>query len=447
MLLCQHEEPANISTKLKEVERMLEAREKTEVSAQKLQEKLSLDDEAAASGSSRHSKREKSCCSRKKKREESAAVVSRIIDDLITTVVIADGESDGATAQPPPPPPMPLPPPPRTAVVEIDCTEPEIRVSPRRRSSSATHDYAASEVAAASTSCAMAAAAAASSVHPPPTVGGPPYSPRPRQRLKRHNAKRDSRRIPLRYQKDRRAKFKSTDDLLHRLYVCISGAADQLQSNYAGDFRAILKNVFVINISQDDEPEEEEEEEEEEAAEEEEEADAVEGGAEAARRTSQSLPPTPSAATSAATEFPVDLGTDALQQEMSNSLYQDHLRGRASEDGLSASAAGASSSPDAVSSYALNLNLQLAEHTAEYSAATNEEVFYQPEPTLLDIADGDQQQQQPGEGGDGGPVESVGQEPEFVIGAPPRWVPDDEAPACMGCQDVFTLFKRRHHCR
>ena len=63
------------------------------------------------------------------------------------------------------------------------------------------------------------------------------YSPRPRQRLKRHNAKRDSRRIPLRYQKDRRAKFKSTDDLLHRLYVCISGAADQLQSNYAGDFR------------------------------------------------------------------------------------------------------------------------------------------------------------------------------------------------------------------
>ena len=59
--------------------------------------------------------------------------------------------------------------------------------------------------------------------------------------LKRHNARRDTKRIPLRYQKDRRAKFKSTEDLLHRLYVCISGAADQLQSNYAGDFRSILR--------------------------------------------------------------------------------------------------------------------------------------------------------------------------------------------------------------
>ena len=54
-----------------------------------------------------------------------------------------------------------------------------------------------------------------------------------------------------RYQKDRRAKFKSTEDLIHRLYVCISGAADQLQSNYAADFRSILRVVFSINVSQD----------------------------------------------------------------------------------------------------------------------------------------------------------------------------------------------------
>ena len=35
-------------------------------------------------------------------------------------------------------------------------------------------------------------------------------------------------------------------------YVCISGAADQLQSNYAADFRSILRVVFTINVSQDD---------------------------------------------------------------------------------------------------------------------------------------------------------------------------------------------------
>jgi hypothetical protein len=37
---------------------------------------------------------------------------------------------------------------------------------------------------------------------------------------------------------DARARFKSSEDLIHRLYVCISGAADQLQTNFAGDFRS-----------------------------------------------------------------------------------------------------------------------------------------------------------------------------------------------------------------
>jgi hypothetical protein len=47
--------------------------------------------------------------------------------------------------------------------------------------------------------------------------------------LKRRNARRDTKRVPYKYQKDRRSKFKSTEDLLHRLYVCISGAADQVK--------------------------------------------------------------------------------------------------------------------------------------------------------------------------------------------------------------------------
>ncbi len=76
--------------------------------------------------------------------------------------------------------------------------------------------------------------------------------------------------------------------------------------------------------------------------------------------------------------------------------------------------------------------------------------FYQPEPTLLDIASG---------GGGAGsnviddedlPPESRG--PESVFGdrpvrTPPPWVPDAHAPNCMGCSDPFTLFRRRHHCR
>jgi len=30
---------------------------------------------------------------------------------------------------------------------------------------------------------------------------------------------------------------------------------------------------------------------------------------------------------------------------------------------------------------------------------------------------------------------------------PPAWVPDNEAPVCMSCKAMFTVVRRRHHCR
>ncbi|XP_076230801.1 lateral signaling target protein 2 homolog isoform X2 [Calliopsis andreniformis] len=47
-----------------------------------------------------------------------------------------------------------------------------------------------------------------------------------------------------------RAKFRSSEDLIHRLFVCIAGVADQLQTNFASDLRNILKCVFLMNSSQ-----------------------------------------------------------------------------------------------------------------------------------------------------------------------------------------------------
>ncbi|XP_005089877.1 lateral signaling target protein 2 homolog isoform X2 [Aplysia californica] len=46
-----------------------------------------------------------------------------------------------------------------------------------------------------------------------------------------------------------RAQFRSSNDMIHRLFVCISGVADQLQTNYAGDLRNILRAVFDMNCS------------------------------------------------------------------------------------------------------------------------------------------------------------------------------------------------------
>lgn len=37
---------------------------------------------------------------------------------------------------------------------------------------------------------------------------------------------------------------------MHRLFVCIAGVADQLQTNFASDLRNILKCVFLMNSSQ-----------------------------------------------------------------------------------------------------------------------------------------------------------------------------------------------------
>ncbi|XP_037685199.1 lateral signaling target protein 2 homolog isoform X4 [Choloepus didactylus] len=43
-----------------------------------------------------------------------------------------------------------------------------------------------------------------------------------------------------------RSRFPSSHDLIHRLFVCISGVADQLQTNYASDLRSILKTLFEV---------------------------------------------------------------------------------------------------------------------------------------------------------------------------------------------------------
>uniref|UniRef100_A0A1I7ZU44 FYVE-type domain-containing protein n=1 Tax=Steinernema glaseri TaxID=37863 RepID=A0A1I7ZU44_9BILA len=44
-----------------------------------------------------------------------------------------------------------------------------------------------------------------------------------------------------------RSRFRSSHDLTHRLFVCIAGVADQLQTNYSSDVRKVLKMVLQPN--------------------------------------------------------------------------------------------------------------------------------------------------------------------------------------------------------
>ncbi|XP_076367763.1 lateral signaling target protein 2 homolog [Tachypleus tridentatus] len=71
-----------------------------------------------------------------------------------------------------------------------------------------------------------------------------------------HSAGQDDEEISLALQEQEiafhnqtRAHFKNSTKLIHRLFVCISGVADQLQTNYASDLRNILKCVFDINCT------------------------------------------------------------------------------------------------------------------------------------------------------------------------------------------------------
>ncbi|XP_042841057.1 lateral signaling target protein 2 homolog isoform X1 [Panthera tigris] len=52
--------------------------------------------------------------------------------------------------------------------------------------------------------------------------------------------------VPLATREKIRSRFHGSHDLIHRLFVCISGVADQLQTNYASDLRSILKTLFEV---------------------------------------------------------------------------------------------------------------------------------------------------------------------------------------------------------
>ncbi|XP_069620057.1 lateral signaling target protein 2 homolog [Ranitomeya imitator] len=54
-----------------------------------------------------------------------------------------------------------------------------------------------------------------------------------------------------------RSRYRSDSDMLHRLFVCIAGVADQLQTNFASDLRVILKTVFeAVSSRQQADPQE-----------------------------------------------------------------------------------------------------------------------------------------------------------------------------------------------
>ncbi|CAH0554729.1 unnamed protein product [Brassicogethes aeneus] len=203
-----------------------------------------------------------------------------------------------------------------------------------------------------------------------------------------------------------RSKYKSTEDLIHRLFVCIAGVADQLQTNFACDLRNILKYVFLINASEEStiEPAM---------------AISMTKSIEGSCSLDTSIEYHPSEdEVIENNEFSVDpniLAQEALfdtnvyfhldHDDCLESDYLNHPRQNGGQEERS------------LSSLSLNRYASLREDVANLH----------PDSVNNDNA-----------------AHADGQESNVT---PPIWIPDTEAPKCMSCGANFTVVKRRHHCR
>eukprot|EP00117_Sycon_ciliatum_P039341 scpid34813/ scgid3675/ Lateral signaling target protein 2 homolog; Zinc finger FYVE domain-containing protein 28 len=160
-----------------------------------------------------------------------------------------------------------------------------------------------------------------------------------------------------------RAAFPNTDDLLQRLFVAISGIADQMHNNFAGQLRTILQRVFVVCTPDEDEEVE--------------------------------MP----------TEHP-------SSQEKPDDEEEDNECLAPLQEANNASPARA------VMQSPLHVSRVQSPVSTEHRVSRRESV-------------------------------SSADSPRHAVAGShrPVWVPDDNTVACMGCEQPFTLVRRKHHCR
>ncbi|CAG9834081.1 unnamed protein product [Diabrotica balteata] len=201
-----------------------------------------------------------------------------------------------------------------------------------------------------------------------------------------------------------RAKYKSSEDLLHRLFVCIAGVADQLQTNFACDLRNILKAVFLINAG-DAVP------------------DPPPKSIEPSNPIENSIEyhPLEHEVIQNNNEFSVDPNILAQEALFDSNIYfhldtddecQEYVNRRRQQQ---------ETEERDISSLTADLN-RLASFREEIANLHPNEVSQNEPDNIL-----------------------CTEAPDYS--RPPIWIPDVEAPKCMSCRVNFTVVKRRHHCR
>ncbi|KAM3960634.1 lateral signaling target protein 2 homolog [Aphomia sociella] len=202
-----------------------------------------------------------------------------------------------------------------------------------------------------------------------------------------------------------RGKFKSSEDLIHRLFVCIAGVADQLQTNFAADLRNILKSVFVMNQTPD-------------------------------------VPETP--------DPPIDEKPPTIEYEVSED--QVIQNGSSFDSVYSAEEVYADSTSDSTPSESDSRlvrrnTVNSTTLAAEQAAESRRKSVDNTSNLQASVSTGDLTYREERRTGQGGASAGGTGGSSATVERLPEWVPDIAAAACMRCQAHFTAFRRRHHCR
>lgn len=209
---------------------------------------------------------------------------------------------------------------------------------------------------------------------------------------------------------------RSVENLLHRLFVCIAGVADQLQTNFASDLRQILRSVFLMNMTQatDDIIVSEKAKDSDLFEFRASENDVIQDNA----GSNQSI----YSAEEVSPEF------DAVFHSVQNQVRSSSLNPSTDVHPISRSGERSRSLDDDSDGDRHDYSVRSINNNnasgSNSSTADNSPVIQSRNPN-----------------NNRNRISSAEQ--------PPRWIPDDEAPRCMAlqCQLAFTTFRRRHHCR
>lgn len=218
--------------------------------------------------------------------------------------------------------------------------------------------------------------------------------------------------------------FRSTENLLHRLFVCIAGVADQLQTNFAADLRQILRAVFLINCTPD---EEEKPEIIDETKSKDNQQDLFEFRASEENVIRQSN----SNQGSIGSQQSICSAEEA-NPESDDAVFEENEEGEEEEE----EEGGIIETRD-------DNELDRTRKRRYGNRLSGRSISLSDDASTTSNTNRDDEQQSTPRRNYSISTSASTSHPQ----SPPKWIPDHEAPKCMSCESQFTAFRRRHHCR